>query len=92
VPSAKRAPQIRAASRPSRLAVLALCGALAAGSLAGCETTQEKASAQRAESERILQARAKRQAHRKHHKHNADGTKTGPPNRKSSRRHQKGEG
>jgi hypothetical protein len=64
VPSAKRAPQ---------LAVLLLCGALGAGSLAGCETTQEKAAAQRAQSERILEARAKRQAKKKHdhqqHKH-----------------------
>jgi len=78
VPSAKRAPQ---------LAVLALCGALGAGSLAGCETTQEKAAAQQAESKRILEARAKRQARRKHHNHHANGTK-------SSRRHvnQKGEG
>jgi hypothetical protein len=57
VPSAKRAPQ---------LAVLVLCGALGAGSLAGCETTQEKAAAQRAQSERILEARAKRQAKKKH--------------------------
>jgi hypothetical protein len=56
---------------------LALCGALGGGSLAGCETTQEKAAAQRAESERILDARAKRQAKKKkqhkheqhHHKH-----------------------
>jgi hypothetical protein len=54
VPSARRAPQI---------AVLALCGALGAGSLAGCETTQEKAAAQQAESARILKAREKR-----HHK------------------------
>ena len=60
MPSAKRAPQ---------LAVLVLCGALGAGSLAGCETTQEKAAAQRAESERILDARAKRQAQKKKHKH-----------------------
>lgn len=60
MPSAKRAPQ---------LAVLALCGALGAGSLAGCETTQEKAAAQRAQSERILEARAKRQAHKKKHRH-----------------------
>jgi hypothetical protein len=59
VPSARRAPQ---------LAVFVLCGALGAGSLAGCETTQEKASAQRAESERILEARAKRQAAKKKHK------------------------
>ncbi len=68
MPSAERAPQLCAASRPSRLAVLVLCGALGAGSLAGCETTQEKASAQRAESERILEARAKRQAAKKKHK------------------------
>jgi hypothetical protein len=47
--------------------VLCLCAALAAGGLAGCETTQEKASAQRAESERILEARAKRQAAKKKH-------------------------
>jgi hypothetical protein len=60
VPSARRAPQ---------LAVLALCGALGAGSLAGCETTQEKAAAQRAQSERILEARAKRQAQKKKHRH-----------------------
>jgi hypothetical protein len=57
VPSARRAPQI---------AVFALCGALGAGSLAGCETTQEKAAAQRAQSERILEARAKRKAKKKH--------------------------
>jgi hypothetical protein len=60
VPSARRAPQ---------LAVLALCGALGASSLAGCETTQEKAAAQRAQSERILEARAKRQAQKKKHRH-----------------------
>ena len=65
MPSARRAPQ---------LAVLVLCGAIGAGSLVGCETTQEKAAAQRAESERILDARAKRQAKKKqakkhHHKH-----------------------
>jgi hypothetical protein len=69
VPSARRAPQI---------AVFALCGAIGAGTLAGCETTQEKAAAQRAQSERILEARAKRQAQKKrthrhkqqnHHKH-----------------------
>ena len=60
MPSARRAPQ---------LAVLVLCGALAAGSLAGCETTQEKAAAQQAQSERILEARAKRQAQKKKHRH-----------------------
>jgi hypothetical protein len=64
---------VPSAKRPTQLAVLVLCGALGAGGLAGCETTQEKASAQRAESERILEARAKRQAkkkkHRNQHKH-----------------------
>ena len=60
MPSARRAPQ---------LAALVLCGALGVGSLAGCETTQEKAAAQRAESARILEARAKRQAQKKKQKH-----------------------
>ena len=64
MPSAKRLPQF---------AVLALCGALGAGSLTGCETTQEKAAAQQAESKRILEARAKRQAQKKKHKHQHDG-------------------
>lgn len=66
MPSARRSPQ---------LAVLALCGVLGVGGLTGCETTQEKAAAQRAESARILKARAKRQLEKKHrrqekkHKH-----------------------
>jgi hypothetical protein len=60
---------VPSASRYRQLAVLSLCGTIAAGSLAGCETTQEKAAAQRAESERILDARAKRQAQKKKHKH-----------------------
>jgi hypothetical protein len=47
--------------------VLALCAALGASSLAGCETTQEKAAAKQAESEQILNARAKRQQQKKHH-------------------------
>jgi ABC-type nickel/cobalt efflux system permease component RcnA len=72
VPSARRAPQ---------LAVFVLCGALGAGSLAGCETTQEKAAAQRARSERILEARAKRQAQKKHEHH-----------RQNSHKHEKGKG
>ena len=66
MPSAKRAPQLWAARRPSRLAVFVLCGTLGAGSLAGCETTQEKAAAQRAESARILKARAERQQKKRH--------------------------
>lgn len=91
MPSARRPRQLGAARGASRLAVLALCGAIGAGALTGCETTQEKAAAQRAESERILSARAKRQAHRKHHEQHADGTKTSPSGTKSPRQ-QKGEG
>lgn len=84
MPSARRAPQI---------AVLALCGVLGASSLAGCETTQEKAAAQRAQSERILEARAKRQA-RKHHgpksqNAHADGTNSQATRDRSARRHVK---
>ena len=51
MPSAKR----------TQIAVLALGGALAVTGLTGCETTQEKAAAHRAESERILKAREKGQ-------------------------------
>ena len=56
------------ARRNRQLAVLVLGGVFAIGSLAGCETTQEKAEAQRAESARILKQREKRQA-KKQHKH-----------------------
>jgi hypothetical protein len=56
VPSVKR----------NHLAVLALGGTLAVAGLTGCETTQEKAAAHRAESERILKAREKRQQKKKH--------------------------
>jgi hypothetical protein len=80
VPSAKRPPQI---------AVLALCGAIGVGSLAGCETTQEKAEAQRAESERILDARAKRQAQKKKHK---QGDEKQNRNKHHQQSQQKGEG
>lgn len=53
------------AKRKSQLAALLLCGAIGAGSLAGCETTQDKAAAHQAESERILEAREKRQQAKK---------------------------
>ncbi|HEX3240883.1 MAG TPA: hypothetical protein VHR18_12230 [Solirubrobacterales bacterium] len=49
----------------SQLAALGLGAALAVTGLTGCETTQEKAAAHRAESERILEAREKRQAKKK---------------------------
>jgi hypothetical protein len=56
-------------SRSKQLAVLVLGGTLAVTGLAGCETTQEKAEAQRAESARILRQRDKRQQKRKREKH-----------------------
>jgi hypothetical protein len=52
--------------RPQQLAVLVLGGALVAGSLAGCSTTQDKAAAQQAESAHILEAREKRQERKRH--------------------------
>ncbi len=59
--------------RKSRFVLLALTGVFAAGSLGGCSTTQEKAAAHRAESERILKAREKRQQQKKHqHKHDKE--------------------
>ena len=54
------------ASRKRQVAVLVLGGTLAVTGLTGCETTQEKAEAQRAESARILKAREKRQQAKKH--------------------------
>ena len=91
MPSAKQSTKGRALGKPGRLAVLALCGALGIGSLTGCETTQEKAAAQQAESERILDARAKRQAKRHHgpksRTSSADGTNSPSHRDKSARRH-----
>jgi hypothetical protein len=52
--------------RRRQLAVAVLGAALAVAGLSGCETTQEKAAAHRAESERILKAREKRQQQKKH--------------------------
>lgn len=63
--------------RPQQLAVLAFCGALGIAGLTGCETTQEKAAAQRAQSERILEARAERQAQKKKHRHQQRNNKKG---------------
>jgi hypothetical protein len=59
-------PSVRRYRQSGRsLAVLALGGTLAVAGLTGCETTQEKAAAHRAESERILQAREQRQQAKK---------------------------
>lgn len=52
--------------RDRQLVLLAIAGVFAAGSLSGCSTTQEKAAAHRAESERILEAREKRQQKKQH--------------------------
>jgi hypothetical protein len=54
--------------RDRHLALLALAGVFATGSLGGCSTTQDKAAAHRAESERILKAREKRQQHKQKQK------------------------
>lgn len=77
MPSVRRAPQ---------LAVLALGGALLAGSLGGCSTTQEKAAAHQAEAERILEAREKRQRQKKkkNHKQQVDGPENRPYGGKSA--------
>jgi hypothetical protein len=59
VPSVRRRPPLAHSA-----AVAACIGLLGAGA-AGCSTTQEKAAAHQAESERILNARAERQKQRK---------------------------
>lgn len=48
-----------------RLLAGVCAGALLLGGLTGCETTQDKAAKHQAESQRILDARAKRQAQKK---------------------------
>ncbi|HVO53181.1 MAG TPA: hypothetical protein VMT37_02090 [Solirubrobacterales bacterium] len=53
----------------ARSAAVAACLAAFAASAQGCSTTQEKAAAHQLEAEKILKARAKRQAERKHDKH-----------------------
>lgn len=62
-------PSVRRDRRSGFLAVLVLGGAIAVGSLGGCSTTQEKAAIHQAESERILEAREKRQEQKKKQKH-----------------------
>jgi Flp pilus assembly protein TadD len=47
----------------SRAGLIAVCGLLLAGALAGCATTQETAARKQAESKRILE---KRELGRKH--------------------------
>jgi hypothetical protein len=64
-----------------RLGVLATCGLLLLGGLAGCTTTQEKAERAQARATHILEARAERQKRKKA----ADGTKTHADGGKSAR-------
>jgi hypothetical protein len=59
-----------------RLTAIAACVCLLGAGAAGCSTTQEKAAAQKVESEKFLKERAERQAANKkakakanHHKH-----------------------
>lgn len=58
-------PSARATRNLPRLAVAACAGSLLLGVLAGCSTTQEKATEHQAEAQRILDARAERQKQRK---------------------------
>jgi hypothetical protein len=56
---------VRSASRHLPwVGVLAVCGLLLGGTLAGCSTTQEKAAQQQAQAKRILEGREKRQQRR----------------------------
>lgn len=48
----------------ARLGLLAVCGLLLVGAISGCATTHETAVRKQAESERILEARAKKQHQR----------------------------
>jgi hypothetical protein len=63
-------------SAAMRLVAIVACVCLLGAGAAGCSTTQEKAAAQKVESEKILKGRAERQAAKKktkatakHHKH-----------------------
>lgn len=67
-----------------RLAVAACAGSLLLGVAAGCSTTQEKAAEHQAESKRILDARAERQAKRKKAKNK--GGKEGKPQKNGGKR------
>lgn len=56
---------MRSASRLiSRAGLIAVCGLLLAGALAGCTTTQETATRKQAESKRILEKRELKRKHR----------------------------
>jgi hypothetical protein len=51
-----------------RPVAVAACVCLLGAGAAGCSTTQEKAAAKQLEADKILKARAKRQAAKKHEK------------------------
>jgi Flp pilus assembly protein TadB len=48
----------------ARAGLLAVCGLLLVGAMAGCTTTQEKAARQQARSKRILEAREDKHDHK----------------------------
>lgn len=52
----------------ARAAILGVCGALAAGALSGCQTTQDTAAAKKAESEQFLKEREAKRAKKQHDK------------------------
>ena len=59
---------MRSASRHiSRVGVLAVCGVLLAGAIAGCTTTQEKAAREQAQAKRILKAQEQKNKRAKDH-------------------------
>jgi hypothetical protein len=70
----------------SRLGVIGVCCLLLLGAAVGCSTTQEKAEIQQAQAKHILDARAERQARKKH----ADGPKSHSQRGKSAHRPQEG--
>ena len=54
-----------ASRQAARFLAVAACGLVLAGTATGCQTTQEKAAIHQAQSERILEARAERQKHKR---------------------------
>lgn len=70
----------------ARLAVAGCAGALLLGAGAGCQTTQEKAAAHQAEAQRILDARAERQAQGKQAKAKQKGGKGNESSQKGGKK------
>jgi hypothetical protein len=60
--------------RISRIGLLAVCGLLMLGAIAGCSTTQDTAARKQAESKRILERRAHKQAKKQRSKSHDHGS------------------